>query len=120
MHRSPTVLMAQMLYSKRGGLKSQVRVEGDVQVISQGLNASAFCICYFAAPLAYTSPLRVVQGKYAEAAPHFERSLAIREKALGPEHPDVAQSLNDRAGLLLTQVRTEPSFREISTVHMCR
>jgi hypothetical protein len=26
-------------------------------------------------------------------------SLAIREKALGPEHPDVAESLNDLAVL---------------------
>jgi len=27
------------------------------------------------------------------------RALAIREKALGAEHPDVAQSLNSLAGL---------------------
>jgi hypothetical protein len=32
------------------------------------------------------------QGKYREAA-----ALAISEKALGPSHPDVAQSLNDLA-----------------------
>ncbi len=31
------------------------------------------------------------QGRHAEAEPLFERSLAIREQALGPEHPDVAQ-----------------------------
>jgi hypothetical protein len=29
--------------------------------------------------------------------------LAIREKALGPEHLDTANSLNDLAGLLLDQ-----------------
>ncbi len=29
-----------------------------------------------------------------------ERSLAIREKALGPEHPDVATSLENYAALL--------------------
>jgi tetratricopeptide (TPR) repeat protein len=29
----------------------------------------------------------------------FKRSLAIREKALGPDHPDVAISLNNLAGL---------------------
>ena len=34
------------------------------------------------------------QGKYAGAEPLYHRSLAIREKALGPEHPDVATSLN--------------------------
>ena len=30
------------------------------------------------------------QGNYAEAAPLYRRSLANREKALGPEHPQVA------------------------------
>ena len=29
------------------------------------------------------------QGRYAEAEPLYKRALAIREKALGPEHPDV-------------------------------
>ncbi|MDW8469031.1 MAG: tetratricopeptide repeat-containing protein [Burkholderiales bacterium] len=38
-------------------------------------------------------------GEYARALPLLQRSLAIREKALGPEHPAVAQSLNDLAGL---------------------
>jgi hypothetical protein len=35
------------------------------------------------------------QGRYAEAEPIFARALAIREKALGPDHPDVAESLNN-------------------------
>ena len=39
-------------------------------------------------------------GNYAEAAPLYRRSLAIREKALGPEHPDVATSLENYAELL--------------------
>ena len=43
------------------------------------------------------------QGNYAEAAPLLQRSLAIREKALGPEHPDVATSLNNLAGLYQAQ-----------------
>ena len=30
------------------------------------------------------------QGRYVEAEPLMKRSLAIREKALGPEHPSVA------------------------------
>ncbi len=33
----------------------------------------------------------VAQGKYAEAEPFYKRALAISEKALGPEHPDVAR-----------------------------
>ncbi|MEN9216312.1 MAG: tetratricopeptide repeat-containing protein, partial [Gloeomargarita sp. HHBFW_bins_162] len=35
----------------------------------------------------------------SEAIPLAQRSLAIREKALGPDHPDVATSLNNLAGL---------------------
>ena len=38
-------------------------------------------------------------GRYAEAEPLFERALAIREKALGPDHPDVATRLNNLAVL---------------------
>ncbi len=30
----------------------------------------------------------------------YQRSLAIRENALGPEHPDVAQTLENYAALL--------------------
>ena len=40
------------------------------------------------------------QGKYAEAEPLYQRSLAILEKALGPEHPLVATSLENYAALL--------------------
>jgi Tetratricopeptide repeat len=39
------------------------------------------------------------QGQYAKAEPLYQRPLAIREKALGPEHPDVAASLNNLAWL---------------------
>jgi hypothetical protein len=35
------------------------------------------------------------QGAYREAEPLYRRSLAIQEKALGPGHPDVAESLNN-------------------------
>ena len=35
------------------------------------------------------------QGSYAEAEPLYQRSLAIWEKALGPDHPDVATSLEN-------------------------
>ena len=33
------------------------------------------------------------------AEPLIKRSLAIREKVLGPDHPDVARSLNNLAEL---------------------
>ncbi len=40
------------------------------------------------------------QGKYADAEPLYKRALAIVEKALGPEHPHVATSLENYAALL--------------------
>ena len=39
-------------------------------------------------------------GRYAEAEPLYKRALAIREKVLGPEHPDTADSLKSYAALL--------------------
>ncbi|HMB05209.1 MAG TPA: tetratricopeptide repeat protein [Isosphaeraceae bacterium] len=39
------------------------------------------------------------EGKYAEAEPLAKSALAWREKALGPEHPDVVKSLNTLACL---------------------
>jgi tetratricopeptide (TPR) repeat protein len=45
------------------------------------------------------------RGRFAEAEPLFERSLAIREKSLGGEHPDVAHSLNSLAILYKDQGR---------------
>ena len=38
-------------------------------------------------------------GDYTKAEPLLGRALAIKEKALGPEHPDTATSLNNLAGL---------------------
>ncbi len=45
------------------------------------------------------------QGHHAVVEPLYERSLAIVEKALGPEHPDVATSLNNLAVLYHAQGR---------------
>lgn len=47
------------------------------------------------------------QCKYAEAEPLLERSQTILEKALGPEHPDVASVLNTRGLVLNDQVGIE-------------
>ncbi len=38
-------------------------------------------------------------GEYAKALPLYQRTIAIEEKALGPEHPSVARSLNNLAAL---------------------
>ena len=43
------------------------------------------------------------QGDLQGARPLYERALAIHEKALGPEHPNTAQSLNNLAALLRDQ-----------------
>ena len=51
------------------------------------------------------------QGKYAEAEPLYKRSLAIREKALGPEHPDVATSLENYAALLRQTAHADEAER---------
>jgi tetratricopeptide (TPR) repeat protein len=42
-------------------------------------------------------------GQYAEARLYYERALAIRERVLGPEHPDTAQRLNNLGALLRAQ-----------------
>jgi tetratricopeptide (TPR) repeat protein len=47
------------------------------------------------------------QGRLEEAVPFYERTLAILEKALGPEHPDVATSLENSATLLRETERTD-------------
>ncbi len=54
------------------------------------------------------------QGLYAEAEPLYQRSLAIWEKALGPEHPQVATSLNNLALLYDAQgkyAEAEPLYK---------
>src|SRR5215831_2077948 len=55
-----------------------------------------------------------VQGKYAEAEPLYKRALGIREKTLGPDHPDVASSLNSLAALYRAQgkyTEAEPLYQ---------
>ena len=44
-------------------------------------------------------------GDYRDAEGPWTQALALREQALGPEHPDVAQSLNNLAELYRTQGR---------------
>ena len=54
-------------------------------------------------------------GQYDEAQPLLVQALAIRQKALGPEHPDVAQSLNNLARLHRAQgqyAKAEPLYHQ--------
>ena len=59
------------------------------------------------------------RAQYAEAEPLYQRSLAIREKALGPDHPDVATSLNNLAALYDDQgkyAEAEPLYQRSLTI----
>jgi tetratricopeptide (TPR) repeat protein len=47
-----------------------------------------------ATSLDYLTVLYGDQGQYLKAEPFCRRALAIREKVLGPDHPDVAKSLD--------------------------
>jgi len=54
------------------------------------------------------------RARSAEAEPLYQRAMQIREQTLGPDHLDVASSLNELAGLYLDQgqyVRAEPLFQ---------
>ncbi len=44
---------------------------------------------------------------YAQAEPLYQRALAIREKQVGPEHPDIATDLNNLAALYRAQGKYE-------------
>ena len=50
-------------------------------------------------------------GRYAEAEPHLERSVALHDAALGPGHPDTLRSKNDLAWLYWYAGRYDPSER---------
>ena len=59
------------------------------------------------------------QGRSSEAIPLALRALTIREKALGPDHPDVAMSLNNLAELYRAQGRyadAEPLHKRALTI----
>ncbi len=58
-----------------------------------------------ASSLAWQGDLYRNQGRYAEAEPLLVRSLEIRERQLGVDHPNVATSLNNLALLYKTQGR---------------
>jgi tetratricopeptide (TPR) repeat protein len=47
------------------------------------------------------------QGRLAEAEDYFKRSLAIREEALEPDHPLVAETLKSYAALLHEMDRSQ-------------
>jgi len=54
------------------------------------------------------------QGKHEEAGRLYKRSVAIQEKALGPHHPDLGDTLFSWGRLLKKQVRRIVIIEEIS------
>ncbi len=56
-------------------------------------------------------PFRLAEGRNSEAEPLYARALTIREKTLGPEHPDLATSLENYAALLRETERADEAER---------
>ena len=59
-------------------------------------------------------------GKYAEAIPLARRVLALHEKALGPDHPNVGTSLNTWPGCTRARAATPRPSRSISAACAAR
>jgi len=59
-------------------------------------------------------------GEYAKAEPLLQEALRIRQKVLGSEHPDTANSLNNLAGLYQVMgeyAKAEPLQREAIQIY---
>lgn len=59
------------------------------------------------------------QGKYSEALPLAEKTLAIKEKLLSPDDPDVANSLDNLSALYYEQgkdAQAEPLLRRAQEI----
>lgn len=70
--------------------------------VNQGLGANTGGCHYLPA---YVYCYGTWQGKYHDADALFRRSLEIQENALGPDHPNLAPGLGNRAYLLQAQVK---------------
>jgi len=51
------------------------------------------------------------EGRNTDAEPRYKQSLAIREKTLGPDHPEVAQSLGNLADVYVRKAVTKRPSR---------
>ena len=60
------------------------------------------------------------QGKLEEALQLYDRALAIDEKVLGPDHPDVAGDLNNKALLLSDMVSCGRFVRAVEVVELTK
>ena len=73
-------------------------------------------------PMPYRSHLAqlyVIQGRYADAEPLYRRSLAIRERAFGPDHPKLAQwmdSLLDGMAQAFVELEAQEETRSLNSL----
>jgi hypothetical protein len=51
------------------------------------------------------------EGRGGEAVPHLEKALALQERVLGPEHPEVVRTLDRLAWAQATFERTQEALR---------
>lgn len=55
-----------------------------------------------------------LQRKYAEVEELYERHQVVQEKVLGPEHPSLVATLNNRGEALVKQVRAARKYQRKS------
>lgn len=65
-----------------------------------------------AAPRAPTLTFYRAQSRFAQAEPLYQWALTLQRKALGPDHPAVALSLDEYAALL-KQINRETEAAEL-------
>lgn len=65
---------------------------------------TTFCITFIKIKKWYIFFYPILQEKYKEANKYYQRAIKIDEKIFGPDHPQVATDLNNRAELLRAQV----------------
>src|SRR6185437_1520567 len=60
------------------------------------------------------------QERYGKAEPNYKRTIAVDIKALGPNHPSLANDLNGLAQLYITQTRyadAEPLLKRAAAIY---
>jgi serine/threonine-protein kinase len=86
-------MVAQVVGQRQQRLKETAPLEPVVQAVAESTGDE------LTQAIAFNNlgSLRISQGQYPEAWEDFSRSVALREKVLGSEHPQVAASLNNLA-----------------------
>jgi tetratricopeptide (TPR) repeat protein len=101
-----------LLYLRNGHLtEAEILLEKTLSILKPHLDHTPI----MATVLNNLAELYYVQGKYPQAEHLYQQSLAIREKALGKDHPDVAGSLNNLGWLYYAQgkyVEAEPLYQK--------